>query len=121
MELTSIAVRPETNTRTGVANGTIRCPIKTTGLGPGKDDDNEDKTLLPNTLFVRTIDTELRSQIVENMMKDNLIKDAITALKTKGPPPIKSQLLDWKMESGLLFFKEKCVVPLNEELQRNLG
>jgi len=85
-----------------------------------KDDDNENRVLLPEELFVRVIDTELRSRIVESMMGDDLIKDAVLALKTKGPPPIKSNLSDWKIDDGLLFFKEKCVVPPNEELRRNL-
>ena len=75
---------------------------------------------MPEGLFVRVIDTELRSQIVESMMGDDLIKDAVLALKTKGPLPIKSNLSDWKIDDGLLFFKEKCVVPPNEELCWNL-
>ena len=48
-----------------------------------KDDDNENRVLLPEGLFIRVINTELRSQIVESMMGDDLIKDAILALKTK--------------------------------------
>ena len=56
----------------------------------------------------------------EQIMQDDIVRDAILALKTQGTPPIKSSLLDWKVENGLLFFKDRCYVPNNEELRRQL-
>jgi hypothetical protein len=73
-------------------------------LHPDEDNDNEDMTLLPDNLFVKVIDTETHSLLVAMLMKDDLVKLAVEALKTGGIPPIKSVLTDWKLEDGLLFF-----------------
>jgi hypothetical protein len=73
-------------------------------LHPDEDNDNKDMMLLPDDLFVKVIDTEMHSLLVTALMKDNLVKLAIEALKTGGIPLIKSMLMDWKLEDGLLFF-----------------
>jgi hypothetical protein len=73
-------------------------------LPPDEDNDNEDMTLLPDELFMKVIDTEMHGLLVAALMKDNLVKSAVEALKTGGIPPIKSMLTDWKLEDGLLFF-----------------
>jgi hypothetical protein len=73
-------------------------------LHPDEDNDNEDMTLLPDELFMKVIDTETHSLLVTALIKDDLVKSAVKALKTGGIPPIKSALTDWKLEDGLLFF-----------------
>jgi hypothetical protein len=73
-------------------------------LYPDEDNNNEDMTLLPDDLFVKVIDTKMHSLLVTALMKDDLVKSAIEALKTGGIPLIKSALMDWKLEDGLLFF-----------------
>jgi hypothetical protein len=73
-------------------------------LHPDEDNDNEDMTLLPDELFMKVIDTETHSLLVAALMKDDLVKSAVEVLKTGGIPPIKSALMDWKLEDGLLFF-----------------
>ena len=78
-------------------------------LCPDDETDSMDITLLPNSLFVQTIDTEMHNLIATNLMKDNIIKDAIEALKSNGTPPIKSALSDWKIDDGLLFFKKQML------------
>jgi hypothetical protein len=75
-------------------------------LHPDEDNDNEDMMLLLNDLFVKVIDMETRGLIVTALMKDNLVKAAVEALKSGGIPPIKSALTDWKLDDGLLFFLE---------------
>jgi hypothetical protein len=87
-------------------------------LHPDEDNDNEDMTLLPNDLFVKVIDTEMRGLIVTALMKDNLVKAAVEALKSGGIPPIKSALTDWKLDDGLLFFLEQCYVPADMTLRK---
>lgn len=54
------------------------------------------------------------------MVEDSFKTNAIKALKNNGLPPGKSDLKDWKIEDGLLFFREKCYVPKNEHLRRSL-
>ena len=84
---------------------------------PEEDTDNEDLTLLPDNLFVKFIDTDMHDLFAEQIMKDNIICDAIATLKERGTPPIKSSLSDWKVKDGLLFFKDRCYIPDNGELQ----
>ena len=87
---------------------------------PEEDTDNEDITMLPNTMFVWFINEDMHDLFAQNIMKDDIVKDAITALKMRGTPPIKSSLEDWKVENGLLFFKDRCYVPDDTELRRRL-
>jgi hypothetical protein len=88
---------------------------------PENDTDNEDAILLPDQLFVKFIDAPLHDLFAERIMKDDLVKDAIKALKKKGTPPIKSSLSNWKVQDGLLFFNDRCYIPDNTDLQRQLG
>jgi hypothetical protein len=89
-------------------------------LHPDEDNDNEDMTLLPDNLFVKVIDTETHSLLVAALMKDDLVKSAVEVLKTGGIPLIKSALMDWKLEDGLLFFLGQCYVPPNEVLRKRI-
>ena len=70
-------------------------------------DDNDDIILLPNSLFVRIVDTDLHYSIFEATVKDTLFASALEALKTNGPFPITLKLEDWHLEDGLLFFTNR--------------
>ena len=72
-------------------------------------------------LNIQTIDTELQEQISNATTHDELFAKALQALKEKRTPPIKSSLSDWKFEEGLLFYKNKCYIPLNTELRKNIA
>jgi hypothetical protein len=89
-------------------------------LHPDEDNDNEDMTLLPDELFMKVIDTEMHSLLVATLMKDDLVKAAVEALKMGGIPPIKSTLTDWKLEDGLLFFLGQCYILPNEVLCKRI-
>ena len=89
-------------------------------LCPDDEEDNADMTLLPDFLFVKAINIEMHDLVATNLMKDDIIKDAIEALKSKGMPPIKSALSDWKIENGLLFFKDRCYVPNTPDLWKRI-
>ena len=49
-------------------------------LCPDEDTDNEDKIPLPDTMFVRIINTELKDLIANNKQHDMVILEAIWAL-----------------------------------------
>ena len=85
---------------------------------PNKDTDNKDVMMLPDKLFVKFIDTDMHALFTEQIMKGDLVCDTITALKEKGAPPIKSLLEDCKVEDSLVFFRNRCYVPDNQELPR---
>jgi len=84
------------------------------------DNDNNDIILLPDSLFIRIIDTDLHYSIFEATAKDTLFASALEALKMNGPFPITSKLEDWHLEDGLLFFKDRCFIPADEDLRRNI-
>ena len=81
------------------------------------NNDNDDIILLPDSLFVRIIDINLHYSIFEATVKDTLFASALEALKTNGPFPITSKLEDWCLEDGLLFFKDRCFMPADEDLR----
>ena len=77
---------------------------------PVDDDDNDDMTMLPDSLFINLIDTELQERIA---LCNTMDKDAIDALSTLlGDPNItRHELEDWTLEKfngkNILFFKGK--------------
>jgi hypothetical protein len=89
-------------------------------LYPDEDNNNEDMMLLPDDLFIKVIDTEMHDLLVTALMKDDLVKSAVEALKTGGVPPIKSAFTDWKLEDSLLFFLGCCYIPPDETLQKQI-
>jgi hypothetical protein len=71
-----------------------------------EDTDNDDKVLLPDNIFIRSVDTNLRNALVKGTTNDSLFAAALEGLKHHGPFPINSQLADWHFDDGLLFFKD---------------
>jgi len=53
-------------------------------------------------------------------MKDTLFASALKALKMNGLFSITSKLEDWHLEDGLLFFKDRCFIPSDEDLRWNI-
>jgi len=84
------------------------------------DNDNDDIILLSDSLFVRIINTDLHYSIFKATAKDTLFASVLEALKTNGPFPITSKLEDWCLEDGLLFFKDRCFIPADEDLRQNI-
>jgi len=83
------------------------------------NNNNDDIILLPDSLFIRIIDTDLHYSIFEATAKDILFASALEALKMNGLFPITSKLEDWHLEDGLLFFKDRCFIPTDEDLRQN--
>ena len=75
-------------------------------LCPDEDTDNEDKILLPDTMFVRLIDTELRDLIATNKQHNTVILKAIQALRGGKQLPMNSKIDNWTFEDGLIFYKD---------------
>jgi len=62
------------------------------------------------------IDLELQDEIKSETAKDEFVAKALQAMKENSPLPIRSFLEEWKIEEGILFFKDRCYIPPNEEL-----
>ena len=80
-------------------------------LAPDMDDDNDDQTLLPDSLFVNMIDTELNDLIRKTDRMDPVVHSALTTLLEGGPFPMKASLKDWRTTNELVFYKNQCYVP----------
>ena len=78
---------------------------------PENDDDNENIVILPDNLFINLINVELAKMIESATISDKLVQNISNVLSTKGIPPIKSSLSDWKIENGKLFYQERCYIP----------
>ena len=68
--------------------------------------DNEDHILLPEQLFIKTIDLELHDLIAFTGKEDELMKNTRMALQNKQLLPLNSHPFDWKMEDNLLFYRQ---------------
>jgi len=61
---------------------------------PEKDDDNEDITILPDSLFINLIDTELQQQIADSKNLDTNAAEALKLLLEDGPTELTDDLSD---------------------------
>ncbi|ESK82005.1 retrotransposon nucleocapsid protein [Moniliophthora roreri MCA 2997] len=85
-----------------------------------EDTDNEDVVVLPDKLFINTIDTELKNMLEEALPTDEFFKMTIELLLEKGVTPIKSSLQDWRTTDGILYYKNRVYVPNDSKLQKHL-
>ena len=92
---------------------------------PEEDMDNEDITMLPDTLFVDLIDTELQERILNCEKLDSDVMEALKVLLEEGPTTIRNQLLDWTVEhiegKQVLYYRGKNYIPKDEELRRDIA
>ncbi|ESK81148.1 reverse transcriptase-rnase h-integrase [Moniliophthora roreri MCA 2997] len=82
-----------------------------------EDNNNKDVILLPERLFVKGINLEMGTKIVEQLGPDDFHKSALEQLLHQGMLLIKSALSDWKIKDGLLLFKDRIYVPNDAELR----
>ena len=85
-----------------------------------EDNDNDTIVLLPDSLFIATIDTTLADRIKSVQSRDQVILDALKAVKDGTTLPMKSSLADWSFEDGLVFFRGRCYVPPDQDLRREV-
>lgn len=85
-----------------------------------EDNDNDALILLPDAMFVNAIDSSLADRLRAVTATDLVVVEALEAIKTKGPLPMRSNLSDWILEDGLVFFQKRCYVPPNEQLRRDI-
>ena len=93
-------------------------------LCPDEDHDNEDMTILPESLFISLIDTDLQQRISSCKEYDHDAADALKLLLEDGLPSNRSDLQDWTVEKHddiqLMFYKGKNYIPDNLELHREI-
>jgi len=63
------------------------------------------------------IDLELQDKIKNETTEDDFFVKALQAMKENSPLSIRSSLEEWKIKEGMLFFKDRCYILSNKELQ----
>ena len=89
-----------------------------------EEDENEEATLLPNSLFPNLLDRTLQDRIANAKDYDFNVTNAIAILLEEGPTGIQNDLEDWKIEEKdrkkILFYKGKNYIPKGQDLQRDI-
>jgi hypothetical protein len=83
--------------------------------------DDEEKTVLPENLFINLLDTELQERILNGKEIDLDIKNAMETLLEEGPTNLQNNLHDWEIEEingkQTIFHKGKNYIPKDQELR----
>uniref|UniRef100_A0A0W0GEJ2 Putative pro-pol protein n=1 Tax=Moniliophthora roreri TaxID=221103 RepID=A0A0W0GEJ2_MONRR len=85
-----------------------------------EDTDNKNIVVLPDKLFINTIDTELKDMLEEALPTDEFFNMTMESLLEKGTTPIKSFLQNWKTTDGILYYKNRAYVPNDPTLCKHL-
>jgi len=85
---------------------------------PDEDTDNEDLVLFPDKLSVNLINIELAKMIESAGTSNELVQNMTNVLSMKGVPLMKSNLSNWKIEDGMLFYQEQCYIPDNNTIRK---
>ena len=72
---------------------------------PKIDNNNEEVTLHPPSLFVNLIDIELDKKITKPSEKDPLVLNTLQALEGEVPTQFKSRLSNWSYEASVLAYQ----------------
>ena len=67
------------------------------------ENDNDDMTLLPDTLFVSAVDLTFKDLLASAGRNDSITREALQTLKDG--PVSSSALADWTVNDGLTFYK----------------
>jgi hypothetical protein len=90
----------------------------------GENEENTDITMLPETLFINLIDTELQKQITGARPLDKNAMEALETLLKNTNVTSGTSINDWSFEEGdhgkLLFYKDKVYVPNDQELRKSI-
>ena len=93
-------------------------------LCPDKDMDNEDIVMLPDSMFMDLIDTELQQWIINLNDLDKTAADALKLLLESGPTKMTIGLEDWTLDTSngqnVLFYKGRNYIPQDIELQLDI-
>ena len=82
-----------------------------------KDNDNNTIVLLPDSLFIVTMDTALADRIKLVQSRDQVILDTLKVVKDGMTLPMKSSLVNWSFENGLVFFRKRCYMLPDQDLR----
>ena len=92
-------------------------------------------TLLPDSLFVQTldigptdqyslelrnIDLQLRKEFQDCHNRESIVEEALAHLTRIPTQHSKQTYKEWELDDGLIFYHGRCYVPMKEELRRKI-
>ena len=91
-------------------------------------ENNKDITLLPNDLFIRMLEPDIKQRIKKSPHYEEDVRNRIKLLTDEDPSKydsdvlkrMKQDLFDWQVENGLVFYKGRCYIPEDQDLRRDL-
>ena len=89
-------------------------------LIPKEDNDNEHITLLPESLFVNTIDLAIANKIAKSSEKDPVVLKTLQAMDEDLPTQFRSRLSDWSYDTGILSYQGRIYIPDQDNLRLDL-
>ncbi|THH03083.1 hypothetical protein EW145_g6539 [Phellinidium pouzarii] len=81
---------------------------------------DEERTLLPDALFIGKIDIDLHNRIKDAQTTDQLANTILRAKTLNIPSPFKFSLDDWTIDSNLLLFRKHIYIPDNKDLKQQI-
>ncbi|THG98618.1 hypothetical protein EW145_g7394 [Phellinidium pouzarii] len=81
---------------------------------------DEERTLLPDALFIGRIDVDLHNRIKDAQTTDQLANTILRAKTLNIPSPFKFSLDDWTIDSNLLLFRKHIYIPDNKDLKQQI-
>ena len=89
-------------------------------LIPKENNNNDQITLLPKSLFVNTIDLAIADKIAKSSEKDPVVLKTIQAMDKDLPIQFRSRLSDWSYDVGILSYQGRICIPDQDNLHLNL-
>jgi hypothetical protein len=62
----------------------------------------------------------LFTRIRDKSEKDSIVQDALKALHSNGPAPLRSSIEDWKVGDGIVTYQRHIYVPPDDDLRREV-
>ena len=95
---------------------------RSSDLIPKNDIDIEGVTLLPPSLFVNIIDTELNKKIIKSSEKDPFGLHSLQGIEREEqiPAQFKSRLLDWSYDTGVLAYQGRVYIPDHDNFHHEI-
>ena len=89
-------------------------------LIPRENNNNDQITLLPESLFINTIDLAITNKIAKSSEKDLIILKTLQAMDEDLPTQFRSRLSDWSCDARILSYQGRIYIPDQDNLQLDL-
>lgn len=76
--------------------------------------------MLPNELFTKAVHVELQERIREMVSRDKTVMESMNNAWHLKKEPLIGKKEDWKMDEGIVLFKDKVYIPPDDNLRREI-